>query len=53
MDPPSWNGNSSPTPTPANRGLAPIKLSVVNILLKWTKVIESQKVNKRGSCFLY
>ena len=42
-----------PPPTPANRGLAAIKLSVVAILVKWTKVIASQKINKRGSCFLY
>ena len=42
-----------PPLTPANRGLAPIKLSVVDILVKWTKVIGSQKINKRGSCFLY
>ena len=48
MEPPSRNGNSPP---PANRGLAPIKLSVVDILLKRTKVIGSQKINKRGSCF--
>ena len=50
MEPPSRNGNS---PIPANRGLAPVKLSVVDMLVKWTKVIGSQKINKRGSCFLY
>ena len=43
MEPSSRNGNSPPPPAPANRGLAPIKLSVVDILVKWTKVIGSQK----------
>ena len=51
--PPERQLSPPPPPTPVNRGLAAIKLSVVAILVKWTKVIASQKINKRGSCFLY
>lgn len=41
-----------PPPTPANRGLAPIKLILVNIPVKWIKVIGSQKISVVVALFI-